>query len=156
VPIVADRIAQTVAAMYLELKVEPMSTRTPTGTGRVVRRWTRWRRAGSVVGGPTGWSILTSKGSSTDLDHDLVVKAVAHHLEPGRRWILLYVKWWLKAPLQKQDGTLVGRDRGSPQGSAISPFLANRFMHYALDAWMARQCPGVRFERYCDDGVIHC
>ena len=29
-------------------------------------------------------------------------------------------------------------------------------MHYAFDAWMARQYPGVAFERYCDDVVIHC
>src|SRR5256886_10015268 len=55
-----------------------------------------------------------------------------------------------------EDGTLVARDRGSPQGSAISPLLANLFMHYAFDAWMAREYPGVRFERYCDDVVVHC
>jgi hypothetical protein len=44
----------------------------------------------------------------------------------------------------------------APQGSAISPLLANLFMHYAFDAWMAREYPAVRFERYCDDVVIHC
>jgi RNA-directed DNA polymerase len=60
------------------------------------------------------------------------------------------------APLQRPDGTLVARDRGSPQGSAISPLLANLFMHYAFDAWMGREFPAVRFERYCDDVVIHC
>ena len=48
------------------------------------------------------------------------------------------------------------RDRGTPQGSAISPLLANLFMHYAFDAWMAREFPAVRFERYCDDVVVHC
>lgn len=63
---------------------------------------------------------------------------------------------WLVAPLQRPDGTLVARDRGSPQGSAISPLLANIFLHYAFDAWMARAFPDVRFERYCDDVVVHC
>ena len=29
-------------------------------------------------------------------------------------------------------------------------------MHYAFDTWLARQCPGVQFERYCDDVVVHC
>jgi len=29
-------------------------------------------------------------------------------------------------------------------------------MHYAFDAWIAREFPGVRFERYCDDVVVHC
>ena len=61
-----------------------------------------------------------------------------------------------QAPLQQQDGTLVARDRGTPQGSAISPVLANLFMHYAFDTWLVREFPAVTFERYCDDAVIHC
>ena len=48
------------------------------------------------------------------------------------------------------------RDRGTPQGSAVSPVLANLFLHYAFDAWMAREFPTVRFERYVDDAVVHC
>jgi group II intron reverse transcriptase/maturase len=99
---------------------------------------------------------LDIKGFFDNLDHDLVVKAVAHHLGPDQRWVLLYVQRWLSAPLQKSDGTLIARDRGSPQGSAISPLLANLFMHYAFDSWMAREFPTVRFERYCDDVVVHC
>ena len=50
----------------------------------------------------------------------------------------------------------MARDRGTPQGSAISPLLANLFMHYAFDTWMAREFPGVQLERYCDDAVVHC
>ena len=34
--------------------------------------------------------------------------------------------------------------------------LANLFMHYAFDTWLAREFPAVRFERYADDAVIHC
>ena len=59
------------------------------------------------------------------------------------RWVLLYVKRWLDAPLQYPDGTLVERDKGTPQGSAVSPVLANLFMHYAFDRWMAREYPGL-------------
>src|SRR3989440_8386409 len=156
VPTVADRIAQTVAAMYLEPKVEPRFHPDSYGyrPGRsaldavAACRERCWR---------TDWVIdLDIKGFFDNLDHDLVVKAVAHHLDPDRRWVLLYVQRWLVAPLQKEDGTLVARDRGSPQGSAISPLLANLFMHYAFDAWMAREFPAGRFERYCDDVVVHC
>jgi hypothetical protein len=43
--------------------------------------------------------------------------------------VLLYVKRWLAAPLQHPDGTQVERDKGTPQGSAVSPVLANLFMH---------------------------
>ena len=63
---------------------------------------------------------------------------------------------WLQAPIQHQDGTLVARDRGTAQGSAISPLLANLFMHYAFDMWMVREYPNLTFERYCDDAVVHC
>ena len=83
-----------------------------------------------------------------------MLKAVARHTD--QRWILLYVKRWLVAPLRQLDGTLVARDRGTPQGSAISPVLANLYLHYAFDTWLARQFPAVTFERYCDDAVIHC
>jgi RNA-directed DNA polymerase len=101
------------------------------------------------------WVIdMDIQGFFDNLDHDLVLKAVAHHTD--QRWILLYVERWLKAPQQRPDGGLVARDRGSPQGSAISPLLANLFMHYAFDAWMAQAFPRVQFERYCDDVVVHC
>jgi retron-type reverse transcriptase len=53
--------------------------------------------------------------------------------------------------MQQPDGTLQQRDRGTPQGSAVSPVLANLFLHYAFDAWMARAFPAVPFERYADD-----
>jgi group II intron reverse transcriptase/maturase len=85
---------------------------------------------------------------------DLIVKAVQAHTD--QPWVLLYVKRWLHAPLQQADGTLTARDRGTPQGSAVSPVLANLFLHYAFDAWMAREFPTVPFERYVDDAVVHC
>ena len=66
------------------------------------------------------------------------------------------MKRWLAAPLQLPDGTLVERDKGTPQGSAVSPILANLFMHYAFDTWMARNFPACPFERYADDAVVHC
>ncbi len=95
-----------------------------------------------------------SRSSSTRAPWDLIVKAV--EAVTDARWVLLYVKRWLAAPLQQPDGTLVQRSKGTPQGSAVSPFLANLFMHYAFDAWMAREFPGCPFERYADDAIVHC
>ena len=48
------------------------------------------------------------------------------------------------------------RGKGSPQGSVISPLLANLFLHYAFDEWMRRNCAGIKFERYADDILVHC
>ena len=82
------------------------------------------------------------------MPHDLLLKAVAHHTD--ERWVLLYIERWLTAPMQMPDGTLVAREKGTPQGSPISPLLANLFMHYAFDKWMDRDHPGSPFERYAD------
>ena len=48
------------------------------------------------------------------------------------------------------------RDRGTPQGSSVSPVLANLFMHYAFDILAGPESPGVEFERYADDAMVHC
>ena len=154
VPTVADRVAQTVAYLYLEPEVEPVFHPDSYGyrPGRsahhaLVRCRARcWRY---------DWVLdLDLKSFFDSLDHSLVLRAVAHHTD--LRWILLYVERWLKAPLQREDGTLKPRDRGSPQGSAISPVLANIFLHYALDMWLVREYPAVPFERYADDVILHC
>ncbi|WP_151484353.1 reverse transcriptase domain-containing protein [Streptomyces albicerus] len=92
-------------------------------------------------------------GSHATVRWDLIVKVVEAHADAV--WVKLYVQRWLEAPLQLPDGTLQKRDRG-PQGSAASPVLANLFMHYAFDMWLARTYPGVQFELYADDAVVHC
>jgi RNA-directed DNA polymerase len=154
VPTVADRIAQTVVRLYLEPVVEPVFH--PDSYG-----YRPGRSALDAVGAcrqrcwKADWVVdLDIKAFFDSVPHDLVLRAVAHHTE--HRWILLYVQRWLAAPVQREDGTLAARDRGTPQGSAISPLLANLFMHYAFDTWLARSYPGVWFERYCDDAVVHC
>jgi RNA-directed DNA polymerase len=154
VPTVADRVAQTVVRLVLEPTVEPLFHPDSYGyrSGRsaldaVARCRERCWKANWVID-------LDLRSFFDSLDHRLVLRAVAHHT--SERWILLYVQRWLKAPLQHADGTLQARDRGSPQGSAISPLLANMFLHYALDLWLAREFPGVPFERYADDVILHC
>ena len=154
VPTVADRIAQTVAAMYLEQVVEPIFH--PDSYG-----YRPGRSALDAVGKcrercwRNDWVIdLDVQAFFDSVDHALLLRAVQRHTD--QPWVLLYVKRWLVAPLQRQDGTVAARDRGTPQGSAISPVLANLFMHYAFDTWLVRVFPAVTFERYCDDAVIHC
>src|SRR5438876_7544644 len=85
---------------------------------------------------------------------DLAVKAI--QAVTDLPWVVLYVKRWLTAPLALPDGTLQERDRGTPQGSAVSPVLANLFLHYAFDMFLEREFPTVEFERYADDAVVHC
>ncbi len=70
--------------------------------------------------------------------------------------MLLYIERWLKAPVQMEDGTLEPREKGSPQGSVISPLLANLFLHYTFDRWMTKHHPDIPFERFADDVLCHC
>jgi RNA-directed DNA polymerase len=79
---------------------------------------------------------------------DKIVACVAAHTEA--RWVVLYVRRWLAAGLQMPDGSVAERDLGTPQGSAVSPVLANLFLHHAFDVWMAREFPDAPFERYAD------
>jgi len=151
VPTIADRIAQTVVARRLEEAVEPSFHPDSYGyrPGRsaldavAVCRRRCWAK---------DWVIdLDVERFFDSVPWELLVKAVQAHTD--QPWVVLYVRRWLAAPLQHPDGTLQQRDRGTPQGSAVSPVLANLFMHYAFDTWMARRFPTIQFERYADDGV---
>ena len=85
-----------------------------------------------------------------------MVKAVEANITTDQRWVLLYVKRWLTAPLQMPDGTVQERDRGTPQGSAVSPVLANLFMHYAFDHVAGAGVPdrGIRAVRRRRGGAL--
>jgi group II intron reverse transcriptase/maturase len=153
IPTVADRIAQPVVARYLEPLVEPSFH--PDSYG-----YRPNRSALQAVGvcqrrcWQQDWAIALDLAAFFDtMPHELVLQAVRHHTE--LRWIALYVERWLTAPLQDEAGTRVERSQGSPQGAPVSPLLANLFLHWAFDAWMARTYPLVQFERYCDDIVVH-
>ena len=154
IPTVADRVAQTVVAMVLEPESERVfhpdsyGYRPARSAIQAVEMCKRrcWNRA---------WVIdLDIRAFFDTVPHDLVLQAVKRHTTLP--WVVLYVRRWLTTPVQHPDGRLEQRDRGTPQGSAISPLLANLFMHYAFDVWMARTFPQNSFERYCDDAVIHC
>jgi group II intron reverse transcriptase/maturase len=154
VPTVADRVAQTVVAMYLGERAEPRFH--PDSYGYRPKK-----AAFDAVGvcrvrcWEKDWVIdLDVEKFFDTVPWDLIVKAVEAVTDTP--WVLLYVKRWLAAPLQLHDGTIVERDKGTPQGSAVSPILANLFMHYAFDSWMTRNYPDCPWERYADDVVVHC
>jgi len=154
IPTVGDRVAQMVVKMYLEPLVEPLfhsdsygyrpkkSALDAVGTCR--KRCWRYN-----------WVVdLDIKGFFDNIDHSLMMHAVRKHTDCP--WVLLYIERWLKAPAEAEDGTLIARDRGTPQGGVISPLLANIFLHHVFDAWISREHPDCPFERYADDVVIHC
>jgi RNA-directed DNA polymerase len=154
VPSVADRVAQTVVAQVVEAEAEKVFR--PDSYG-----YRPGRSALDAVGvcrsrcWKYDWVVEFDIRAFFDMvPHDLVVKAVRSVCDLP--WVVLCVKRWLVAPLALPDGGLRERDRGTPQGSAVSPMLANLFLHYAFDGWMAREYPDAPFERYAGDAVVHC
>jgi group II intron reverse transcriptase/maturase len=154
VPTIADRVAQTVVAMQLEQRADhrfhPDSYGYRPGKSAhdalAACRQRCWK---------FDWVIdLDVQKFFDEVPWDLVVRAV--RAVTDCRWVLLYVERWLAAALQRPDGALEQRSKGTPQGSAVSPILANLFMHYAFDSWMARNLPRCPFERYADDAIVHC
>lgn len=154
IPTVSDRIAQTVVKMHLEPSVEPVFHEDSYGyrpkksalDAVATARQRCWK---------FNWVIdLDIKGFFDNLNHELMLKALFAHTK--EKWIHLYVERWLKAPMQKEEGELIERNKGTPQGGVISPLLANLFMHYAFDKWVQRNFPEVKFERYADDCLAHC
>jgi RNA-directed DNA polymerase len=153
IPTVADRVAQMTVKLYFEPKVEPFFHEDSYGyrpkksaiQAMEVTRKRCWRY---------NWILeFDIKGLFDNIDHDLLMKAVEKHT--NIKWIKLYIKRWLKAPFQMKDG-VKERTSGTPQGGVISPVLANLFLHYTFDKWMAINHPNCPFARYADDAVIHC
>jgi RNA-directed DNA polymerase len=154
IPTVADRVAQEVARRYLEPILEPAFH--PDSYGyRPGKSAIDAVRTARVRCWRYDWVLdLDVQAYFDSIDWELMLKAVRKHTDC--RWVLLYVERWLQAPVQIEDGSIVPRTAGTPQGGVISPLLANLFMHYSFDMWMARTYPHIPFERYADDAICHC
>ena len=154
IPTVSDRIAQMVVKSRLEPEVDPHFHPDSYGyrpgksaldaVGQARQRCWRY-----------DWVIdLDIKGFFDNIDHDLLMRAVRKHAKD--KWVILYIERWLKAPALDEDGQLVPRAKGTPQGGVVSPLLANLFLHYAFDVWMSKHYAQLPFERYADDAIVHC
>jgi RNA-directed DNA polymerase len=155
IPTLRDRIAQQVVKEYMEKKIEPLFHEHSYG----YRPLKSTHQAIAQVREncfEMNWVIdLDISKFFDEIDHELMRKAVAKVIE--EKWVMMYVTRWLQMPIQKSDGTLEQRDgRGTPQGGVISPLLANLYLHYTLDMWLAKHYPKIRFVRYADDIILHC
>lgn len=154
IPTITDGIAQMVARMYVERAVEPMFCEDsygyrPNKSALDAVEMTRKRcwRYDYVI-------ELDVKGLFDNIDHELLMRVVYKHVK--ETWACLYIERWLKTPFVLKSGEKIERNAGTPQGGVISPVLANMFLHYVFDMWMKRNFPQAPFERYADDGVVHC
>ena len=154
IPTISERIAQTVVAEQLGAQLDGLFHEDSYGyrpgksaieaLGRARTRCWKY-----------GWVVdLDIRSFFDKLPHGLLMKAVRRHVDC--KWVLLYVERWLKAPVQHPDGRIHARTKGVPQGSVLGPVLSNLFLHYAMDIWLTRNYPQCPFERFADDGIVHC
>jgi RNA-directed DNA polymerase len=154
VPTVADRVAQMVVKRVIEPNLDPVfladsyayrPAKSALDAVGVTRKRC-WKY---------DWVVeFDIKGLFDNIDHVLLLRAVRKHVTC--KWALLYIERWLKAPMMQEDGVIMERSRGTPQGGVVSPILSNAFLHYAFDLWMTRTHPDLPWCRYADDGLVHC
>lgn len=154
IPTVSDRIAQGVVKDYLEPSVEAIFHPGSFGyrPGRSAHDALVQCQSNCIR---KAWVLdVDIKGFFDNISHTIMMEQLAQYTQ--EKWVLMYVERWLQAGVEQEDGSIIARTKGTPQGGVISPLLANIYLHHAFDKWMEgthAQCP---FERYADDIVIHC
>jgi len=155
IPTVLDRVAQEVIRKELEMIVEPHFSANSFGyrPGKSQHMAVKQCEENCQK---FNWAIdLDIKGFFDNIDHQLLIRAVKRFTTS--KHILMYVKRWINAPIQKRDGSFEPKQgKGTPQGGVISPLLANIFLHFAFDTWFEETFPECSYERYADDIIIHC
>jgi RNA-directed DNA polymerase len=91
-----------------------------------------------------------------EINQEWLIRFLEHRI--GDRRIIRLIQKWLKAGVM-EDGLVTVSDRGTGQGSVVSPLLANIYLHYALDLWAVRwrqrEAMGdMIFVRYADDFIV--
>src|SRR6201987_891050 len=91
-----------------------------------------------------------------EVNREWLAKFLEHRIADPR--ILRLIQKWLKAGVL-EDGVVTVGDKGTGQGTVISPLLANIYLHYSLDLWAERwrrrEATGdMIIVRYADDVVV--
>jgi group II intron reverse transcriptase/maturase len=95
-------------------------------------------------------------GFFDNVSHDWMLKMLERRVNDSS--LIDLIRKWLRAGVMQPDGTVDYPDYGTPQGSIISPILANIYLHYVLDLWFEREMEKKTtgravFVRYADDFV---
>lgn len=152
-PTLLDRIAQQVVRVHLEKCLEPHFHQNSYGYRPGKSMHDAINKAKFNSQQYPYVTKLDIKSYFDTIPHDKLLKALQFYCK--EKWVSLYASRWLKASVVNEDGSKTQRQSGTPQGGVISPLLSNLYLHVVFDGWMLQNYPGIRFERYADDIIIH-
>lgn len=157
IPVLRDKIIQRAAAAILEAIYEEdflkssYGYRRGTGAQKAVKDVTKelWYEYNYVV-------EADIRGFFDNISHEWLMKMLGQRIKD--KSFLRLIKKWLKAGILDVDGKITNPLTGCPQGSVISPILANIYLHYALDSWFEKvvkeKCKGKSYIcRMADDFI---
>jgi len=151
-----DKIVQTLAAKILEAIYEPRFHRQSFG----FRPGRNAHQALSRV-----HSAIVKRGKHTvvvEMDIEKFFNKIDHgklmtilELRIADQSFLRLIRRLLRNSILTEDGTLIDNSTGTPQGSPVSPILANIYLHHVLDEWFDQNYISKgEIVRYADDGVF--
>ena len=158
IPTFEDKVLQRAVVMILGPLYEPLFHEGSYGfrPGRSAHQALEslWQQTMATGG---GWMLDVDIRKFFDtLDHGHLRALLQHRVRDGV--LLRLIGKWLNAGVL-EDGSLSYPEEGTPQGGVVSPLLANIYLHYVLDEWIAREVqPRLRERvfliRYADDLVL--
>ena len=153
---VEDKIVQSLVAKILEAIYEPRFHRHSFG-------FRAGRNAHQALG--KVYNAITKRGKHTvvvemdiekffnNINHDLLMGFIEERISDQK--LLRLIRRMLRNSILSEDGTLIANDTGTPQGSPVSPVLANIYLHHVLDEWFDQNFIGKgEIVRYADDAVF--